>query len=382
MVPPTSAGPAPSISQRLFDIRDLATKSDVGRQPGVKWSLSSHKPGNGVQDLLHPDISRLWQSDGTQPHFINIQFPKRTPVTHVAIYLDHKLDDSYTPTKILIKGGTYFHDLVDIRYREFTEPSGWKNFIMVKPNARVPEEAELESYTVAGAPPPGSRSRRGTGEHADGEEEEEEDDDDDEGEQGRRRKQDPTPLVPIHAWLLQICILGNHLNGKDTHVRGIHIFGPPQEVPTALLAPPAPLPSTHQQQQQHGGFVLPAGLGAAQGSDYASALRNGLDRLLAEGSGSGSRARPSRVGAGLVDHDGLEDDDGDDDDDDDDDDDVMRNEGEEDGGERSGAGAAARGAVGAQARSQARVAATARRRTDDTLLPPLSRNLLLGSSVR
>lgn len=31
---------------------------------------------------------------------------------------------------------------------------------------------------------------------------------------------------PIYAHLVQICILANHAVGKDTHVRGIKIFGP------------------------------------------------------------------------------------------------------------------------------------------------------------
>ncbi|KAK0557734.1 hypothetical protein OC846_000301 [Tilletia horrida] len=155
-----------------------------------------------------------FRSDGIQPHFINIQFPKRTAVTHVSIYLDHKLDDSYTPTKILIKGGTYFHDLVDIRYREFVEPSGWKTFMMVKTQPRIPEEAELEAYTIAGAQSSAVVSSS-TGHHIAAQ-----------------------PLVPIHAWLLQICILGNHLNGKDTHVRGVYIFGPPAEFPTFLAQQP------------------------------------------------------------------------------------------------------------------------------------------------
>lgn len=34
------------------------------------------------------------------------------------------------------------------------------------------------------------------------------------------------PLVPIHTWLVQISILANHQNGKDTHVRGCLIWGP------------------------------------------------------------------------------------------------------------------------------------------------------------
>jgi anaphase-promoting complex subunit 10 len=31
---------------------------------------------------------------------------------------------------------------------------------------------------------------------------------------------------PIHAYILQVIILANHMNGKDTHVRGMRILGP------------------------------------------------------------------------------------------------------------------------------------------------------------
>ncbi|KAF8274824.1 anaphase-promoting complex, subunit 10/DOC domain-containing protein [Lactarius quietus] len=31
---------------------------------------------------------------------------------------------------------------------------------------------------------------------------------------------------PIHAYILQVIILANHMNGKDTHVRGMRVLGP------------------------------------------------------------------------------------------------------------------------------------------------------------
>lgn len=39
-------------------------------------------------------------------------------------------------------------------------------------------------------------------------------------------------LDGIRVWLLQVCILANHLNGKDTHIRRIVVFGP-KTSPTA-----------------------------------------------------------------------------------------------------------------------------------------------------
>jgi len=112
-------------------------------------------------------------------------------------------DDSYTPTKILIKAGTHLYDLVDVRYREFVEPQGWYHFVLDKEDPLIPEE--LEAGALA---------------------------------------EDAPPLRPIDAFLLQVCVLGNHLNGKDTHVRALRVFGPasgalePSSMPSALAAPP------------------------------------------------------------------------------------------------------------------------------------------------
>ena len=36
------------------------------------WTLSSAKPGNGVDQLRDNSVSTFWQSDGVQPHYINI----------------------------------------------------------------------------------------------------------------------------------------------------------------------------------------------------------------------------------------------------------------------------------------------------------------------
>lgn len=72
--------------------------------------------------------------------------------------------------------------------REFVEPKGWKSFLLDKADPTTSEEEESTSLTP--------------------------------------------PQPPIHVNLLQICVLANHLNGKDTHVRGIKVFSP--SLPTVL----------------------------------------------------------------------------------------------------------------------------------------------------
>ena len=40
---------------------------------------------------------------------------------------------------------------------------------------------------------------------------------------------------PILAYVLQIVIIANHMNGKDTHVRGLHVLGPIEWVFNGVL---------------------------------------------------------------------------------------------------------------------------------------------------
>jgi hypothetical protein len=37
------------------------------------------------------------------------------------------------------------------------------------------------------------------------------------------------------ANFIQVCVLGNHQNGKDTHIRGIRVFSPPVYVSDVLI---------------------------------------------------------------------------------------------------------------------------------------------------
>ena len=48
---------------------------------------------------------RYWQSDGSQPHLINIQFHKKMSIAEVSFFLDYKLDESYTPKKMSLRAG-------------------------------------------------------------------------------------------------------------------------------------------------------------------------------------------------------------------------------------------------------------------------------------
>lgn len=187
---------------------DRTTKTDVGSLPGVQWTLSSYKPGSGVAELRSADLTKLWQSDGNQPHLINIQFARRTCVTHLSLYLDVKQDDSYTPTKIAVRGGTNYHDLTLVRQRTFDTPQGWKHFSMTMGSVDASANEEDEDAQEGDA----------DGAEAKGEVGDDEEEDAGDG---------------IRVWLIQVCILANHLNGKDTHIRRLVVFGPKTQGATA-----------------------------------------------------------------------------------------------------------------------------------------------------
>ncbi|EFC45514.1 anaphase promoting complex subunit 10 [Naegleria gruberi] len=135
------------------------------------WSVSTAKQGNGVEELRDDNLETYWQSDGPQPHTINIQFHKVLTIQEVAIYLDYKKDESYTPQVISIKCGSNFHDLIQIKTIELEEPVGYVNINMLNSS-----EKDL--------------------------------------------------LEHCRCNMLQIVISQNHQNGRDTHVRQVKVYGP------------------------------------------------------------------------------------------------------------------------------------------------------------
>jgi anaphase-promoting complex subunit 10 len=154
---------------------------EIGRQ--AVWSLSSAKNGNGVQQLLDNNVETFWQSDGLQPHFINIQFHKVMKVKQLSIYCNYKMDESYTPKQISIRIGSSFHDLREVRSIELDEPSGWVDIPLCSPS----ESGENEEDPSLEA--------------------------------SRKQGYERTNMV-------QIAILSNHQNGRDTHIRQVKVYGP------------------------------------------------------------------------------------------------------------------------------------------------------------
>ncbi|KAI6780274.1 anaphase-promoting complex subunit 10, partial [Emericellopsis cladophorae] len=138
--------------------------SNLGR-----LTVSSHKLGNGVESLRSDDLGLFWQSDGPQPHRLTIYFVKRVDIREIRFYVNYNEDESYTPTNIVFKSGTSENNLIEFAHLNLESPVGWQ---------QVP---------LAGA-----------GGGADG-----------------------NTLV---SYVLQMQILENHQNGKDTHLRALKIY--------------------------------------------------------------------------------------------------------------------------------------------------------------
>eukprot|EP00889_Picochlorum_renovo_P005578 jgi/Picre1/32608/NNA_007954.t1 len=128
----------PNSSGLIFEsLEEDKGERDVGKL--AVWSVSSAKPGNGVDLLVDGSSDTYWQ-----------------------------MDESYTPQRLSVSVGTRWSDMSCIRTEEVIEPQGW----IVLPIASE--------------------------EH---------------------------PEKPVTGRILQITILVNHQNGRDTHVRQVRVFG-------------------------------------------------------------------------------------------------------------------------------------------------------------
>ncbi|XP_073197345.1 anaphase-promoting complex subunit 10 isoform X2 [Lepidochelys kempii] len=114
----TPPGADPKQLERTGTVREIGSQA--------VWSLSSCKPGFGVDQLRDDNLETYWQSDGSQPHLVNIQFRRKTTVKTLCIYADYKSDESYTPSKISVRVGNNFHNLQEIRDIKKPDRDDWE----------------------------------------------------------------------------------------------------------------------------------------------------------------------------------------------------------------------------------------------------------------
>lgn len=102
------------------------------------------------------------------------------------IFLDFQADESYTPTKIQFLAGMGVHDIQEFAEMTFEQPSGWI-------------DVDFSRVGIV-----------------------ESDEDDEDGNAANQIDWRERPV--LRAFLVQIRILENHQNGKDTHLRAVQLF--------------------------------------------------------------------------------------------------------------------------------------------------------------
>jgi len=96
-------------------------------------------------------------------------------IEEIEVYCDYRVDESYTPGKISIWAGTTFHDLTEVKSMDIIEPTGWVSISLTHP-----KNADL----------------------------------------------------PLITNFIQVAILTNHQNGRDTHLRQVKVYGPRPKIST------------------------------------------------------------------------------------------------------------------------------------------------------
>lgn len=130
------------------------------------WIVTSSRSGHDVGCILEPSLDSFWQSEGPLPHIITVYFPHLVSLTELRFYSDYKLDESYTPLEILIRVGIQRNDLHDLHILELDRPDGWVHIPLLD-----------------------------------------------------------TDDKPIPTYILQLAILSNYQDGRDSRIRSIRIIG-------------------------------------------------------------------------------------------------------------------------------------------------------------
>lgn len=222
----------------------------------ASWTVSTHKPGCGVAALRSTNPSEYWQSDGPQPHTLSLHFFKLVAVVRIRVYLDFEMDESYTPTKMVFLAGMGGNDLVEFATWEGDTPCGWVNiplenvggrsggWVRKKRRKRVTRANDKRASISGKAKTKASSEAKldydyifSDSEHPEYDEGAYEDDNDETADEDD--EDDPYAGNVLKAMVIQMKIIENHQNGKDTHVRGFQVYARDDDRRRAGNAPSA-----------------------------------------------------------------------------------------------------------------------------------------------
>ncbi|CCC70098.1 hypothetical protein NCAS_0E00280 [Naumovozyma castellii] len=133
------------------------------------WRPSSSKVGNPIENALDDDPDTFWQSDGKQPHKLDIYFSKKMSIIKIGLYISLHQDESYTPREIKIYVGSSPTNCNYYKSLSVNHLDGWValSFIDNRPHDKL-----------------------------------------------------------LKCRFIRLEFPFNHENGKDTHIRGIRVYAP------------------------------------------------------------------------------------------------------------------------------------------------------------
>ncbi|SCU95533.1 LADA_0G16116g1_1 [Lachancea dasiensis] len=150
-------------------LQHIDTQSLINVTNLAFWKASSQKEGFHISHALDDNPNSYWQSDGSQPHYIEANFSKRVEIIQLALFLSVIVDESYTPQILKIYAG---HSSSDSTLYKTLEVRNLNDWVLLTFADNRPQDKLLKCQ------------------------------------------------------YLRIDIPVNHENGKDTHLRGLRVYTP------------------------------------------------------------------------------------------------------------------------------------------------------------
>ncbi|PXF48752.1 Anaphase-promoting complex subunit 10 [Gracilariopsis chorda] len=224
------------VSNDRYGERELGEEGMRDLTNQAVWTVSTAKPGNGVEQLLDGNPKTYWQSDGLQPHTITAHFSSKVKISEIQLHLNFEADESYTPAFVSVQAGSNLHDLYTVREsRKIRLPKGWVRIPMGEHPDIDDECTDDDSEPERGDMTPAEierverrkeeREKRKKEKFAE-----------------RQAKFDESQRKAIEGvngefeamrdrsvtktQMIQVMIIANHLNGRDSRVRMVRVLGP------------------------------------------------------------------------------------------------------------------------------------------------------------
>ncbi|SCU86394.1 LAMI_0D01882g1_1 [Lachancea mirantina] len=89
------------------------------------FKASSTKEGYPIVSVMDGDPNTYWQSDGSQPHTIDVYFSKRVEIACIALFFSLFLDESYSPQIFEIYAGHGPSDATHYKTLHIGEINQW-----------------------------------------------------------------------------------------------------------------------------------------------------------------------------------------------------------------------------------------------------------------